>query len=182
MHVRLGGQWSSVLGRERPLVHHCPHNRCCAERRRRARGSGGACARRRPARDRTRRRVRIVRAGCRDSGRDHRPGHFGWDTDRGETHTDPGRELGGRTCRERPILGRRSQSVATLLHGDGTHARASGARSELITENYFLPGERGVVFSGGMRIFGRRFSVDLAMAGFTEEDGGYCCFPLLNFS
>ncbi len=70
-----------------------------------------------------------------------------------------------------------SEPVAMI----GGETRVS-RRIKLITENYFLPGETGVLLSGGVRILGERFSTDLALAGFLEESGGVCCVPLINFS
>ena len=70
-----------------------------------------------------------------------------------------------------------SQPVAMI----GGETRAS-RRIKLITENYFLPGETGVVFSGGLRIIGERFSTDLALAGFGGDGEFFCCFPLVSFS
>ena len=70
-----------------------------------------------------------------------------------------------------------SQPVAMI----GGETRAS-RRIKLITENYFLPGETGVLFSGGLRIIGERFSTDLALAGGGGDGDFFCCFPLVNFS
>ena len=54
-------------------------------------------------------------------------------------------------------------------------------RIELVTENYFLPGKTGLVWSGGFRVIGERFSTDLGIAGFVGGGSG-CCVPLINFS
>ena len=54
-------------------------------------------------------------------------------------------------------------------------------RLKLLTENYFLPGEEGLVFSAGLRFIGERFSTDLGIAG-VAGDGSACCIPLINFS
>jgi len=70
-----------------------------------------------------------------------------------------------------------SQPVAMI----GGEARLS-RRIKLITENYFLPGETGVLFSGGLRIIGERFSTDLALAGAAGDGDFLCCAPLVNFS
>ena len=70
-----------------------------------------------------------------------------------------------------------NQPVAMI----GGEARVS-RRIKLITENYFLPGETGLLFSGGLRIIGERFSTDLALAGFGGDGDFFCCFPLVNFS
>jgi uncharacterized protein (UPF0254 family) len=55
-------------------------------------------------------------------------------------------------------------------------------RVKLMTENYFLPGETGLVFSGGMRIIGERFSTDLGVVGTAGAGGGTCCIPIVNLS
>ena len=70
-----------------------------------------------------------------------------------------------------------NQPVAMI----GGEARVS-RRIKLITENYFLPGETGVVFSGGLRIIGERFATDLALAGAGGDGDFFCCVPLVNFS
>ena len=58
----------------------------------------------------------------------------------------------------------------------------TGRRIKLITENYFLPGEDGLLFSVGLRFIGERFSTDLGVAGFVGGGGGGCCLPLIDFS
>lgn len=55
-------------------------------------------------------------------------------------------------------------------------------RVKLISENYILPDDTGVVFSGGIRYLGGRFGADVAVAGYGGDGGGGCCLPLLNFS
>jgi hypothetical protein len=70
-----------------------------------------------------------------------------------------------------------SQPVAVV----GGEVRVS-QRTKLITENYFLPGEKGLVFSGGLRFLGKRFSTDLGIAGYAGDNESACCLPLLNFS
>ena len=55
-----------------------------------------------------------------------------------------------------------------------------GRSTKLITENLFVPGEGGVIASGGVRFFGERLSADAGLAGFVGEGGG-CCYPLVNF-
>ncbi len=70
-----------------------------------------------------------------------------------------------------------SQPVAMI----GGEARV-GRRTKLVTENYFLPGETGVVLSGGLRFIGQRFSTDVGVAGAVVEDVGWCCAPIVNFS
>jgi hypothetical protein len=49
---------------------------------------------------------------------------------------------------------------------------------KLITENYLVPGGEGI-FSGGVRLFGERLSVDFGIAGVTET--GFNWLPVLNF-
>jgi len=70
-----------------------------------------------------------------------------------------------------------SQPLAMI----GGESRVS-RRIKLVTENYFLPGETGVVYSGGLRIIGERFSTDLAIGGFVGGGESGCCLPLVNFS
>jgi hypothetical protein len=70
-----------------------------------------------------------------------------------------------------------SQPVAMV----GAETRIS-AGMKLITENYFLPGETGMLFSGGLRILGRRFATDLGFAGAVGDGDSGCCLPLVNFS
>ena len=70
-----------------------------------------------------------------------------------------------------------SQPVA-MIGGEALVSR----RIKLITENYFLPGETGVLFSGGLRIIGERFSTDLALAGGAGDGDFFCCVPLVSFS
>ncbi len=71
----------------------------------------------------------------------------------------------------------RSEPVATI----GGEVRV-GQRIKLLTENYFLPGERGAIVSGGMRFIGDRLSADLGIAGASSFRGFECCLPLVNFS
>ena len=67
---------------------------------------------------------------------------------------------------------------AFLLGGETRVSR----RVKLITENYVLPDAVGVVLSGGIRVMGDRFNVEVgAMGAIAGGDGG-CCVPLLNFS
>jgi len=70
-----------------------------------------------------------------------------------------------------------SQPVAML----GAEARVS-RRVKLITENYFLPDDTGVVLTGGIRYVGERFAADIALAGAAGDGDFGCCIPLLNFS
>lgn len=55
-----------------------------------------------------------------------------------------------------------------------------GRYTKLLTENLFVPGEAGVVASGGVRFFGERLSADAGLVGFFG-DGTECCYPLVNF-
>lgn len=70
-----------------------------------------------------------------------------------------------------------SQPVAMV----GGETRVS-RRVKLLTENYFLPGETGLVFSGGIRFVGDRLSTDVGMAGAAGDGDSACCVPLINFS
>lgn len=60
----------------------------------------------------------------------------------------------------------------------GGEVRAS-RRIKWLTENYFLPGETGAAFSGGVRLLGERFSADVGIAAVAEEGDVWCCLPLL---
>jgi hypothetical protein len=55
-------------------------------------------------------------------------------------------------------------------------------RAKLITENYFLPPETGVVLSGGFRFIGERFSADVGIGAATGDSDSFCCVPLVNVS
>ncbi len=55
-------------------------------------------------------------------------------------------------------------------------------RLKLVTENYVLPDEVGVVFSGGIRLIGDRFSAEVGVAAAHDGEAGECCLPLLNLS
>ncbi len=70
-----------------------------------------------------------------------------------------------------------SQPVAMI----GGETRVS-RRIKLLTENYFLPGETGLVFSGGLRFLGDRLSTDVGVAGAAGDGDAGCCVPLINFS
>jgi hypothetical protein len=56
-----------------------------------------------------------------------------------------------------------------------------GRATKLLTENWFVPGADGVVFSGGVRFFGERLSADVGLLGFAGSEGAGCCLPLVNF-
>ena len=63
----------------------------------------------------------------------------------------------------------------------GGETRAS-RRIKLITENYVLPEEVGVILSGGIRVIGDRFNTEIGiLAGVSGDEAG-CCVPLINFS
>ena len=55
-------------------------------------------------------------------------------------------------------------------------------RMKLITENYFIPDDIGLVFSGGIRIISDRFSAEIGIFGGLPGDDVSCCFPLVNFN
>lgn len=58
-------------------------------------------------------------------------------------------------------------------------------RIKLLTENYFLPGDTGFLYSAGLRFIGDRFSTDVGLAGVAggfDDGGGACCVPIVNFS
>lgn len=55
-------------------------------------------------------------------------------------------------------------------------------RMKLISENYILPDAVGMLFSGGVRIIGDRFSAEIGIFGSGDEGAGFCCFPLVNFN
>jgi hypothetical protein len=52
---------------------------------------------------------------------------------------------------------------------------------KLVTENLFVPGEDGVILSGGVRLFGERLSADAGLGGFVDSDEVTCCLPMVNF-
>jgi hypothetical protein len=52
---------------------------------------------------------------------------------------------------------------------------------KLISENLFVPGETGLIYSAGIRFFGERLSADAGLAGFTGDGETFCCLPLVNF-
>jgi hypothetical protein len=62
----------------------------------------------------------------------------------------------------------------------GGEARV-GRMTKLISENWFVPGEDGVILSGGVRFFGERLSADAGLIGFISGDETACCLPLVNF-
>ena len=70
-----------------------------------------------------------------------------------------------------------NQPVAMI----GGEVRTS-RRIKLISENYFLPGETGLVWSAGLRIIVERISTDLGLAGFIGDGETGCCVPIINFS
>lgn len=53
---------------------------------------------------------------------------------------------------------------------------------KVIAESYVLPGNSGTLAIAGVRLFGRRVSVDVGVMGARAgKDGTYCCLPMLNF-
>lgn len=63
----------------------------------------------------------------------------------------------------------------------GGEAR-TGRMTKFITENYFVPGEEGVLVSAGIRFFGERLSADAGIGTFLGEGcNGECTLPLVNF-
>jgi hypothetical protein len=62
----------------------------------------------------------------------------------------------------------------------GGEARLS-RRTKFLTENYFVPGESGVLVSGGIRFFGERLSADFGLGALVEGGDAGCCLPLVNF-
>lgn len=54
-------------------------------------------------------------------------------------------------------------------------------RTKLITENYFVPGTAGGLFTGGLRFFGERLSADFGLGVATDGGSLECCLPLVNF-
>ncbi|WP_419949006.1 hypothetical protein [Candidatus Palauibacter sp.] len=65
---------------------------------------------------------------------------------------------------------------AFMLSGETRVSR----RIKLISENYVLPDDVGVVLSGGIRIIGDRFNIEIGVLGALAEPE--CCLPILNFS
>ena len=63
----------------------------------------------------------------------------------------------------------------------GAESRVS-RRMKLITENYILPDAVGVLFSGGVRIIGDRFSAEIGVFGAGVDGEANCCLPLVNFN
>jgi hypothetical protein len=58
----------------------------------------------------------------------------------------------------------------------------TGNRTKVLTENYFIPGKTGAIFSGGIRFMGDRLSTDVGLSAFAGGDFAACCIPLLSFS
>ena len=63
----------------------------------------------------------------------------------------------------------------------GAETRVS-RRIKLITENYILPDAVGILFSGGIRIIGDRFTTEIGVFGGASGDAVGCCGPIINFS
>jgi hypothetical protein len=55
-------------------------------------------------------------------------------------------------------------------------------RIKLLSENYFLLGESGVIAVAGVRIFGERLSADAGLGAFLFDDCGSCIIPVVNFA
>jgi hypothetical protein len=55
-------------------------------------------------------------------------------------------------------------------------------RIKLLSENYFLPGQSGVVAIGGVRIFGERLSADAGLGAFLNTGCVSCILPVVNFA
>lgn len=82
--------------------------------------------------------------------------------------TGVGFAFGGGEFFDRPII---------MLGGE----TRTGKGLKLLTENYFVPGEDGLLLSGGLRFFGERLSADVgigALLGSGVTEGPY---PLVNF-
>lgn len=62
----------------------------------------------------------------------------------------------------------------------GGEAR-TGRQLKLITENYFVPGESGVLVSGGVRFFGERLSADGGIGAMVSSQETEGPLPLVNF-
>ena len=71
-----------------------------------------------------------------------------------------------------------SNEPAFMLGGEARVSR----RIKLITENYVLPDDVGVVLSGGVRIIGDRFSTEIGVLVAGVEGETECCLPIINFS
>jgi len=71
-----------------------------------------------------------------------------------------------------------ASSPALLLGGETRLSR----NLKLLTENYLLPGEGGIV-SGGVRFMGERLSADLGLAApVGAGSSSFFAFPLVNFT
>ncbi len=55
-------------------------------------------------------------------------------------------------------------------------------RIKLLSENYFLLGESGLISVAGVRIFGERLSADAGLGAFLGDDCGSCIVPVVNFA
>ena len=62
----------------------------------------------------------------------------------------------------------------------GGEAR-TGRQLKLITENYFIPGESGMLVSGGVRFFGERLSADVGLGALVSSQETEGPLPLVNF-
>jgi hypothetical protein len=70
-----------------------------------------------------------------------------------------------------------ASSPAILVGGEVRTSR----NIKLLTENYLLPGEGGIV-SAGVRFMGERLSADLGLASPVWSGGSFVAFPLVNFT
>ena len=62
----------------------------------------------------------------------------------------------------------------------GGEAR-TGRQLKLITENYFVPGQSGMLVSGGVRFFGERLSADVGLGALVSSQETEGPLPLVNF-
>ena len=67
---------------------------------------------------------------------------------------------------------------AAMLGGEFRVSR----RIKLMTENYVLPQDVGVVLAGGFRVIGDRLVSEIGVAGWAGDGDSWCCVPLVNFS
>lgn len=56
-----------------------------------------------------------------------------------------------------------------------------GRRLKLLTENWAVPGEKGALLTGGIRLMGERWTTDLGLAAAVATDG-YFYFPIVSFA
>jgi hypothetical protein len=63
----------------------------------------------------------------------------------------------------------------------GLESRLS-KRTKFISENWFLPGDNGHVFSFGLRFFGKKLAADFALLRFSEMGDGFPFVPWIGFA